>query len=237
MSDENRDVIPQGFGFDVSKYKKQAEFLGCIQKEYENDLTEESLKSLCREMRGWIETGDTDYLDAAVILLHKDGAPVKGVVLNEAGKLAEARFSRKITESNGKRKKHIEPLTKHLKTKKGRNQFFVHKPVIANVFVLVEICGFYERAACFYAACINEKYLGRAIHKRITTVGVRKLYQDFKKTQDYELLKAGLTEYKDTIYPNMSKEDIERSITNGEVFCKDKFSHLNTDEFTRIKRN
>lgn len=234
MSDKENVSIG---GFNITKYKKRAEAEKTLRQEYESEVSSKVLDSLCREFNGWLSYGDTDYLDKAVSLLYASKVPIKGVLLDEVGKLANARLSGEVKKSTGKRKKLIDKSTESLKTKKGRNKFFVNEPCVKNVFVLVNICGFYERSACFYAACINEKIVNTPIGKRITARGIRQLYDEFKKTVEYKLFINSLELYKKIAYPNMSNEEIESSITNGDEFCKDKFDYLYTDEFTRIKRN
>lgn len=235
---------------DISKYKNQIEAKNALRQDYEGELPSTVLDRLCREFIGWIDSGDTDYLDAAVSLLYANKVPIKGRLFDEVGKLAEARLSREVEGSSGARNKQIkyrrkqaekfaEPIIKQLETKNGRNKCFINEPAVQNVFVLVKICGFYELSACFYAACINDKNRAATWFKKIGAGRIRQLYTNFKRTDKYDELTSNLELYKEIAYPNMSNEDIERSITNGEAFCKQTYSYLLEEgkEFTRIKRN
>ncbi|EKO3975251.1 hypothetical protein FNO25_003255 [Vibrio fluvialis] len=235
---------------DISKYKNQIEAENALRQDYEGELPSTVLDSLCREFIGWIDSGDTDYLDAAVSLLYANKVPIKGRLFDEVGKLAEARLSREVEGSSGARNKQIkyrrkqaekfaEPIIKQLETKNGCNKYFISEPAVKNVFVLVKICGFYELPACFYAACINEENKGRPTFKRISAGRVRQLYREYKKTDEYNLYISDLEKYKEIVYPNMTSEEIEHSITNGEAFSKQTYQFLleQGKEFTRMKRN
>ncbi|EGR7968678.1 hypothetical protein I8B06_003816 [Vibrio vulnificus] len=232
MSD--KEIVCIG-GFNITKYKKRAEAEKTLRQEYESEVSSKVLNSLCREFNGWLSSGDTDYLDEAVSLLYANKAPIKGVLLDEVGKLANARLSGEVKESTGDRKKIIESAkdkireifeSKAFKTKSGRNKAFVTEPAIENVFDLVEICGFNQLPAFFYAACINEKKKGTPFFKSIKAGRLRKLYGDYKKTDDYNLFISNLEQYKEIKYPNMTNKDIEHLITKGEVFCEKRYSHL-----------
>ncbi|MCX8764214.1 MULTISPECIES: hypothetical protein [Vibrio harveyi group] len=240
------------FVIDINKFQKEQEIEKALRQDFESELPSKVLDSLCREFIGWINSGDTDYLDTAVSLLCANNVPVKGMVLDEVGKLAEARLSREIKESSGKREERFRNLREtvieyepfksffdNLKSKSGRNKVFNSEPAISNVFDLVKICGFYELSAFFYAACINEKASGNRTFKRIGAGRVRQLYREYKKTEEYNQLISNLEVYKEVKYPNMTNEDIEHSITQGEDFCKQTYDYLLEEgkDFIRIKRN
>lgn len=232
---------------DVAKLEQERKAEKALRADYDGEVSSEVLDSLCREFRGWMSSGDPDYLDAAVSLLSANKVPIKGGLLDEVGKLANDRLSGEVKKSTGKRKeflnnlKELEPyktLLNKLGTKSGSNKVFATEPAIANVFELVEICGFYELPAFFYAACINEKMKGARFFKSIKAGRLRQLYRKYKKTDDYQLLVSDLEQYKEIKYPDMTDEEIEHSITKGEVFCKQTYSYLleQGKEFKRIKR-
>lgn len=242
------------FGFNVNceMFKKRREIEKALRQEFDSELPIKVLDNLCEEFLGWMDSGDTDYLDTAVSLLCANNVSIRGMILDEVGKLAEARLRREIKESTGEREEHIrrryerliqsEPfksLDANLKTKNGQNKILVHAPAMTNVFELVNICGFYELPAFFYAACINERASSNRTFKRIRAGRVRQLYGQYKKTEEYNLFISDLELYKEMRYPSMTNEEIEYSITQGEDFCKQKYDYLLEQEkdFTRIKKN
>ncbi|HFQ5383271.1 TPA: hypothetical protein ACGVAV_001813 [Vibrio vulnificus] len=242
------------FGFNVNceMFKKRREIEKALRQEFDSELPIKVLDNLCEEFLGWMDSGDTDYLDTAVSLLCANNVSIRGMILDEVGKLAEARLRRDIKESTGVREGRIrkryelliqsEPFKSfdaNLKTKNGQNQIFVRDPAMTNVFELVNICGFYELPAFFYAACINERASGKRTFKRIGAGRVRQLYRKYKKTEEYNLFISDLELYKEMRYPSMTNEEIEYSITQGEDFCKQKYEFLleQAKDFTRIKKN
>lgn len=223
MRDIKNEEVSLGFKVDVKKYKYQAETQKALKQEYESELSNELLNSLWDEFRCWIDSGDTDYLDAAVSLLHSKEVSIKGVLLDEVGKLAKARLSREVKRSTGTTRKKREKKRYLQATEKFQKLPYEIANDIA--FTLIEICGLKTEKAYFYTSRILERDHKRVFHHFDTclTVSVKQTLSDRTIRRNYEKLKqANLSEYslkkqnlqlwQSMRYPDMTPEEIQQAL-------------------------
>lgn len=205
---------------DISKYKNQMEAENALRQDYEGELPSKVLDSLCREFIGWIDSGDTDYLDAAALLLYANKVPIKGRLFDEVGKLAEARLSREVKGSTGERKKKRKELvSRAAKDNKGEP-----KKICNHIaFTLIEVCRLKTEQAYRYTSKIferdyaewfrlNREVLDSKVLDSVSDRTVKRHYEAFKKSSDYEWQREIQEEYKDAFYPDMTIEEIKHSL-------------------------
>ncbi|ELE7142385.1 hypothetical protein RB981_003171 [Vibrio cholerae] len=217
MSD--KEIVCIG-GFNITKYKKRAEAEKTLRQEYESEVSSKVLDSLCREFNGWLSYGDTDYLDEAVSLLYANKVPIKGILLDEVGKLANARLSREVKESTGDRKKMLKELLS-----RGAKDAKREPKAICNgiAFTLIEVCRLKTEQAYRYTSKIferdygmwiriNREALGWKVSDKVSDRTVKRYYETFKKSSNYEWKIEYVDKYKEAFYPNMTIEEIKHSL-------------------------
>lgn len=200
-------------------------------KEYGDCLNSDDLNELCRELDRWHFYQDTDYLDAAVSFLHDKKVPIKGVLLDEVGKIAKARLNRDVTESTNQRR---DERPEYLKQAKGKMKSEPHELANYIVFTLIEICEMKTEESYRYASKIlhrdHSDYF-RAMRDKLdipvkvdlSDRTIRRNYEEFKNEKHcktmgegfpsmYKTFKENLDLFKEEFYPGVTPEEIKSKL-------------------------
>lgn len=205
---------------DWGKVEESFDVANEVRREYESDLTVDTLNALCREVQGWIQTDDPDFLDSAVILIHKENAAIRGVLLDEISNLAEARLNRKIRVGTGERRKYRREELRSIQGLYGNYPQYISNKL---AFTLIEICGLNtEESYRYVSRIIRRDYrkefelTNSALNMKLRTIQscrtVRRHYEKFKETNEFASYKRNEEWFLLRNYPNMTKEEIRKHL-------------------------
>ncbi|MBY8048489.1 hypothetical protein KW482_17300 [Vibrio fluvialis] len=92
----------------------------------------------------WLDTGEYDVLDKAILICENHGIPIKGELLKEVAKAAIDRINR-IDEVTKLYRKGKDPIPRLVKDE-------IEFKTLEKVFLLIGMCGLDAEEACFWVA-------------------------------------------------------------------------------------
>ncbi|EKO3608641.1 hypothetical protein M3908_003559 [Vibrio metschnikovii] len=205
---------------DWGKVEKSFDVQDEVRREYASVLTVDTLNMLCSEVQGWIQTDDPDFLDAAVILLHKEKVAIRGVLLDEISNLAEARLNRNIRVGTGERKKWMRNNLEGMRSLYANYNYDISNQL---AFTLIEVCGLNTEETYRFVSKIIERDHTKNFEKLKDMFdismepspsgrSVKRYYEKFKKTSKFTEKMLHKNFFVSRWYPNMTPEDIKNHL-------------------------